>query len=299
MFFGPSIGVSQVALLISAAFWAWLWGPIGLVLAAPLTACLAVLGRYVPHLEFLDVLLGEEPPLETPVLFYQRLLAKDQDEAMDIVEEFVKNHAREDLFEQVLLPALILAKTNKERGDLAPPDEEFIHQVTQELLEDLNLQSIPRNTGGSTKHLQENADEKILIFGCPARDSADELALAMLRHMLGDTKCIFEILSANSLCAEVIARIQEEAPAVVIISVLPPKGFAHTRYLCKRLRSNFPDLKILVGYWGLKADIEILADRLNTAGADLLANTLQESRNQLIPLIQTLSHVEEKKVISH
>src|SRR6202030_427924 len=86
LLFGHSTGVSPVAWLAAAAFWTWLWGPMGLVLAPPLTACLVVLGRYVPHLEFLGILLGDEPALDPEVTFYQRLLAHDQDEATALVE---------------------------------------------------------------------------------------------------------------------------------------------------------------------------------------------------------------------
>src|SRR6202011_5903871 len=83
--FGKSIGVSEVALLVAAAFWAFLWGPAGLVLSSPLTVCLVVLGKYVPQLGFLDVLLGDEPSQDTDVHYYQRLLARDQDEATQLV----------------------------------------------------------------------------------------------------------------------------------------------------------------------------------------------------------------------
>ena len=88
--YGQSMGVSEIALLVAAAFWAVLWGPVGLVLSSPLTVCLVMLGRYVPQLEFLAVLLGDEPALDPSVSFYQRLLARDQDEAEDLVLEHLK-----------------------------------------------------------------------------------------------------------------------------------------------------------------------------------------------------------------
>src|SRR5262249_17768756 len=120
--FGKSIGVSEVALLIAAVFWTWLWGPIGLVLAAPLTACLAVLGRYVPKMEFFSPLLGDEPVLELDVRYYQRLLAKDQDEAADLVEECLQTRRAEEVYDGVLVPALVLTKQDRERGELSPED---------------------------------------------------------------------------------------------------------------------------------------------------------------------------------
>src|SRR5207247_11379473 len=108
--FGQSIGVSEVAMLVSAAFWAWLWGPIGLILSAPLTVCLVVLGRYVPQLEFFDVLLGDAPPLPARLVFYQRLLARDQDEAAGLVEMFAKTAPPDHAYREFMIPALVAAK---------------------------------------------------------------------------------------------------------------------------------------------------------------------------------------------
>src|SRR5262249_25392236 len=106
LLFGHSTGVSPLALLAAVAFWTWLWGPIGLVLSTPLTVCLVVLGRYVPNLKFLDVLLGREPALDANVNYYQRLIARDQDEAAELVEEYIKTHAPESVYDDVLVPAL-------------------------------------------------------------------------------------------------------------------------------------------------------------------------------------------------
>src|SRR5207253_6980043 len=126
LLYGQSIGVSEVALLIAAAFWTWLWGPTGLVLSTPLTACLAVLGRYVPHLEFLGVLLGDEPALVPYAAYYQRLLARDQDEAVDLVEQYALAHHSERTFDDILIPALSLARRNRQLGQLSRDDLKFI-----------------------------------------------------------------------------------------------------------------------------------------------------------------------------
>ena len=103
--FGHSIGVSEVALLVSAAFWAFLWGPVGLVLSSPLTVCLVVMGKYVPQLEFLDVLLGDEPALDPDISFYQRLLARDQEEAEQLVLTQARTSPPEEVYDKVLVPA--------------------------------------------------------------------------------------------------------------------------------------------------------------------------------------------------
>ena len=135
--YGHSIGVSEVALLVAAAFWAFLWGPIGLILSSPLTVCMVVLGKYVPQLKFLDVLLGDEPPLDAHVTFYQRLLARDQDEATQLVLAQVKASSPEQVYDDFLVPALNYAKRDRDRDDLTESDEQFILQAIREILEDL------------------------------------------------------------------------------------------------------------------------------------------------------------------
>jgi predicted PurR-regulated permease PerM len=114
--YGHSIGVSEVALLVAAAFWAFLWGPIGLILSSPLTVCMVVLGKYVPPLKFLDVLLGDEPPLDAHVTFYQRLLARDQDEATQLILAQAKASSPEQVYDEFLVPALNYAKRDRERS---------------------------------------------------------------------------------------------------------------------------------------------------------------------------------------
>jgi hypothetical protein len=136
--FGRSMGVSEVALLVVAAFWAFLWGPIGLVLSNPLTVCLVVLGKYVPQLEFFDVLLGDEPALDADVSFYQRLLARDQDEATEIVLTHVQTLGPEQVYDALLVKALCHVRRDREQDQLTDFDEEFILRATGEIVEDLS-----------------------------------------------------------------------------------------------------------------------------------------------------------------
>src|SRR5262249_149018 len=124
--YGRSIGVSEVAMLVAAAFWAWLWGPIGLVLAPPLTVILVVLGKYVPDLAFFDVLMGDEDALSPELRYYQRLLARDQDEASDLVEEHLQENSWEGVYDEVLLPALVHARRHRERDQVSEEDVEFL-----------------------------------------------------------------------------------------------------------------------------------------------------------------------------
>src|SRR5262249_39816874 len=148
LLFGHSIGVSPVALLIALAFWTWLWGPIGLLLAAPLTACLVVLGKYVTELEFLNLLLGADPALPKDLQYYQRLLARDQDEAEDLLEEELRVLPVEAVFEEVLVPTLIRTKRDRNRGELDAEDERFILEVTREIVDNAERPPPLTDAGG-------------------------------------------------------------------------------------------------------------------------------------------------------
>ena len=141
--YGRGTGVSDVALLVAAFFWTWLWGPVGLLLATPLTVCLVVLGKYVPDLGFLGVLLGEAPELEPHVAYYQRLLAEDEDEAARIVEEYVRTSPPDQVYDAVLLPALKSVKRDRGRGVLTEEDARFIVNRTREIVEELELPPAP------------------------------------------------------------------------------------------------------------------------------------------------------------
>jgi predicted PurR-regulated permease PerM len=128
--YGQVIGVSAVALLVAAAFWAWLWGPVGLILSIPMTACLAVLGKYVPQLGFFHTLLGDSLVLEPHVIYYQRLLAGDQEEAGDFVEDHLATHPAATVFDDILIPALVLAQRNRNREEITADIHHSIVQIT-------------------------------------------------------------------------------------------------------------------------------------------------------------------------
>src|SRR5581483_4328673 len=132
--YGQSIGVSQVGLLVVTGFWTWLWGPVGLVLATPLTVCIVVLGHYVPQLYFFDVLVGDRAALTPPILYYQRLLARDQNEAEDLVHEYLQKHALHEMYDELMAPALLLAWQDRRQGTLGVPDHTFVLRATEEII---------------------------------------------------------------------------------------------------------------------------------------------------------------------
>ncbi len=226
LLFGHSTGVSPIALVVAAAFWTWLWGPIGLVLSTPLTACLVVLGRYVPRLEFLGVLLGAKSVMDPEFTYYQRLLARDQDEATDVVNMHLRTHPPETVYDAVLVPALVLAKRDRDSGELSPDDERFIFQVTRAILDDLEF--APPISAGSVVAAPEASaeppDQKVLVLACPACDEADELALKMLRRLLDPDRYQTEVLSGQDDRNSGHFADLGESPDVVCVGALPPGG---------------------------------------------------------------------------
>jgi predicted PurR-regulated permease PerM len=292
LLYGESAGVSGVGLLVAIAFWTWLWGPLGLVLATPLTVCVVVLSKYVPQMDFIGVLMSDEPAMKSNISYYQRLLAMDQDEAAEIVEEYLKTHPAEQIYDDVLVPALNYVRRDRELGRLTENDEQFVFQATREILEDLSTRE-PRiiesssNASEAAMVIDENPSAvlpKVRIIGCPARDEADELALLMFRQLLDSTRYEIELMSDETLTSEVVSLVGEKSPALICIATLPPGGLAQARYLCKKLRARFPNLKIAVGRWGTASgdNNKILL----SAGADKVGTTMIETRDQMVQLIQ-------------
>ena len=287
LLYGESAGVSEVGLLVAIAFWTWLWGPVGLILATPLTVCVVVLSKYVPQLDFISVLMSDEPVIKSNISYYQRLLAGDQDEATEIVEEHLKNHPPEETYNDVLIPALNYAKRDRNLGRLAENDQQFVYRATREILEDLNGFKPGASNPAEVAligHTSTVTTSRVRIVGCPARDDADELALLMFRHLLDPGRYELIVLPEERLASEVIDHIAEKGPALVCISSLPPGGLAQTRYICKRIRGRFPHLRIIVGRWG--SQNENNGDSLLAAGADKVGTTMIETRDQVIQLSQ-------------
>ncbi len=270
-------GISSLAILISAAFWTMLWGPIGLVVSTPLTVLLLVLGRYIPQLEFLYILLGDEPVLSPHEIYYQRLLAMDEDEARSVVEECMKEKTVLELYDSVLIPALSLAEQDRHQNQLDEERQKLIYDTTRELIEEAG-------EGGPME--AEDAKftvagaERVSIMCIPARDEADELVGLMLAQILQQAGFRVEA-SAAGFVEEILAKVTESQPDVVIISALPPFAINHARSLCRRAHQKCPGVKAVVALWGSTADAKIIQQRLGSGCSDYVVHDLQEARLQL------------------
>ncbi len=288
--YAGAAGVSQVALLVCVAFWTWLWGPLGLLMATPLTVCLVVLGKHVPGLEVFCTLLADSPPLAPEYNYYQRLLARDQSEAADLIERHGKAEPPETVYDTLLLPALNYAERDRLEGRLSPEEESAVVDATRELLVDAAaLVRAPRTGPSDAAEPAPVATpaQPLGVLAYAANGVSDEIALAMLADLSGDLPIKMEITRTRMLAADVVALMRERDYSVVCIADLPPSVASKTRYLVKRLRSAFPQTRIVVGRWAPVALADESTQVLREAGANHVHRTLLETRNYLAGLVET------------
>ena len=287
--YAGAAGVSPVALLASVAFWTWLWGPLGLVLATPLTVCLVVLGKHVPGLEFLGTLLADTPALAPEYGYYQRLLARDQSEAADLIERYIKTESPRSVYDALLLPALNYAERDRLEQRLSPDEETAVIDATRELLSDA-AESIrrlhPEPPAPPDDPPLSGPREPLRVLGYATNGAADELALAMLAHLLDDLPIGVEITGTRLQASELLSLVHAQGFSVVCLADLPPSPSSKTRYLVKRLHAALPELRILVGRWAPAALADESTQVLRDAGANLVASTLLETRTYLAGLVE-------------
>jgi predicted PurR-regulated permease PerM len=297
LIYGAHTGISSFAILFAAIFWTLIWGPIGLLLSTPLTVCLVVLGRHVPALQFLDIMLGDQPVLPPEAHYYQRLLASDQSEAKEVLEDYLKTHPLEELYDSVLIPALALAEQDRHHDDLEEITEQFICKSTKELLDEIGEKSKePPATEAQKAHADiaalstpkirlEPPSRGTSVVCIPARDEADEIVGIMLAQLLERAGYQAQAIPIGTT-AEMLAQVKEAAPDIVCISALPPFALLHARDLYKRVRANVPNARIIVGLWKFSGDPIKAAARFNIVGDDKLAITLAQAVLQVSVYLQ-------------
>ena len=286
--YAGAAGVSQVALLVSLAFWTWLWGPLGLLLATPLTVCFVVVGKHVPGLEFIGMLMADKPALAPEFSYYQRLLARDQSEAADFIERHIKSEAPLSVYDALLLPALNYAERDRYEQRLSTEEEAAVIDATRELLADA-AESIARLQPGPPPPDDAAAAaprEPLRVLGFAMNGSADELALQMLGHLLDDLPIVVEVKTGRLLASEVVSLVRAQNASVVCLADLPPSPPSKTRYLVKRLHAVLPEVRIVVGRWGPPALADDSTQLLRDVGATLVATTLMETRTYLSELVE-------------
>lgn len=289
MLYGATTGLSTMAILVSAVFWTWLWGPVGLLLATPLTVVMMVVGRYAPPLHFLEVLLGDRPAMSPAERVYQRLLAGDEDEALDVATAQAAEHGLLHAFDEVLLPALSMEEHDCAQGLLDDDREHAVKDGMRRIVEELGQgakatraedaaaaavaaaatdgKSAPGAAAAARPAAPVPSGIKVAVL--PAHDEADELAGLMLTYLLRLDGADAVNVSQNALAAEMVEAVTAFAPHAVLISATPPAAVSHVKYLMRRLAGTVPDERVAVGVWSAKADADTLRKRLNAAQVPL------------------------------
>jgi predicted PurR-regulated permease PerM len=295
--YGAHTGISSLALLVMTVFWTMLWGWAGLVLAVPLTVCAIVLGRYVPRMSFLHVLLGDETALSVEAQFYQRLLALDQDDARNIAQNFLKSHSLMNLYDQVLIPALALAEQDRHKGALNETRESFLFLSVSEIVSELAVYQ-PEQASTKPRTLMsrwmsnrqpampaasqaEAVTSTTRIFCLAANDQADEITSSMLAQLLERAGHGVLSLPVGSPFEEIVKNLPLEPQDVICISALPPFAFAQAASLCQRVRLHLPEVKVLAGIWGVSGDLEKAKARFGGAHPDSVVGSLAQAVEQI------------------
>jgi predicted PurR-regulated permease PerM len=304
MVYGQSTGLSPVAVVASATFWTALWGPIGLVLATPLTVCLVVLGRHVERLEFLDIMLGDRPALSPPEIFYQRMLAGDPTEASEKAEEFLKERSLSSYYDEVALKGLRLAQADAERGALNQERLTKIRDAVSEFANNLSDREdrVPPLVNATTDAEATSAVESVAadapyenlpvlskedlpaewqgehpVLCVAGRSLIDEAAAIMLGQLSTAHGLPARAEAAEALSTGNIFRLETTGVAIVCLIYLDASGPAHMRYAVRRLRRKLPKAVIVLVCPAPDTDRAALQQLGDGAKADLVAASLGEA----------------------
>jgi hypothetical protein len=269
--YGKSAGLSPIAIIAAVLFWTWLWGPIGLLLATPLTVCVAVVGRHIPEFGYFNMLLGTDPVLTPKERFYQRLLALDEEDASRMIGREAKVHGVARTLDEVIIPTLRLAEIDRRKGALEPARERFVYEHIRRMVEALEPPA------------SASAPGSLCIVA--AHDDADQIAaLATAKLFAAAQACV---VGAPALAAEVAHTAAERHCTTVLISAVPPGAAHYAGYLARRLRGELPSLKIVVGLWAGADDVGASRERLLKLGVDEVCLHVAEAPSLLQQLAGT------------
>jgi predicted PurR-regulated permease PerM len=286
-------GLSMVSLVVVAAFWTWLWGLPGLVLATPISVCLLVLGSHIPAFHFLYVLLAEDTVLDTDLSFYQRLLADDVDEATYVLETYLESHNEQEMAEEIIIPALALAQADVQNELITQDDLTRILTHMEKAIE--HVMSLGTD---ELAKADDPGDGRALLLSCATHDQRETLALHVMKAMLPTTAGRMEVIGDRATVSEIIQHIQEKQPTMVCLVTIPPRGYNQPRMRCKRLRALFPDLPIVVAMWGMPADMDKNEHLLYGAGATHVTWSFKETLDIVFPKLRLASHQRENETKS-
>jgi predicted PurR-regulated permease PerM len=309
LLFGHSTGLSPVAVIASATFWTWLWGPVGLILATPLTICLVVLGRHVERLSFLDVMFGDQPALSPAELVYQRMLARDPVEAAEQAEKFLKDKPLIAYYDEVLIEGLRLAQADAERGLLNSERMLCIRDAVAEIVDDLGahedkveplpevgsdadssadadtplaqLSKIEEQPSSSTRQLPEQWRTQKPVLCIPGLGLLDETVALMVAQLVERQGIGARAEQADALSMARIFSLDTKDVALVCLCYVENATPAQIRYAIRRLRRKAPSAFILVSLVGAADGLDSDAVR-EFANVELVRQSLAKTVERIL-----------------
>ena len=292
--YGSSTGVTPIALIVAAVFWTWLWGPVGLILSTPLTVCLVVMGRHVPRLSFLSVLLSDEEALTPAEDCYHRLLTVGEQDELEFVEAYLKANSLTALYDSVFIPVIIATETDHRLELLDDEQRLLIEQSLRDIIEDLGTRPQVTSKIDAHKAVAEDTPSpgpapQFRVYCLPARADRDELAGAMLTQLLQQQGFAAQNAPGKLAAGGLLDLVEKSGVDAACISVVSPSTVIQARYLCVKLRERFPQLKIVIGLWGTTQKVTDAARRLRDSGADEVVTTLEDAVVQLAKHAPTLA----------
>jgi hypothetical protein len=277
-----------------AIFWALLWGWPGLILSTPLTVCIVVMGRYVPQMSFLHTLLGTDAELSAEALFYERLLAMDQQEAHAVANRFLQNKSLVELYDSVLIPALALVEQDRHQGNLDDVRCNFFFLSIGELIAELTDYREKETPALPVSPFAPHTREDFAVVCISASDQADELTTNMLVQLMERASHQTLQLPAASVSGEILDTLAYETNTVIFISALPPFAFSQARTICQRVRSHLPNNRIIIGLWNTPEDPdqapELTIERFGSGKPNVIVNTLAQALQQVTQWTQSPSY---------
>lgn len=289
LLYGKSTGISPIGLLVAAMFWTWLWGGLGLLLANALTVCLAVAGRSIPGLGFLGALLSHDVAVADDLRWYQRVLNRDQDGSLALLEEALKTRSFEEVCDQIVIPTLARAEHDRSHDFIEDRDVAFIWRLVREWLDDVaendEIVLTKPTTEAEVEPLRALGSIDVAthpLVGIATGGGADSLVLRMLNMALKPSSVRLTIMSAGGSSLQLSEKIADLAPGVVLISHLPPEGLTRARYLTKRLRARHGDVPIVFGYWDLGTEPSRVTEQLRPATANRIVVSIASARAAIL-----------------
>jgi hypothetical protein len=258
-----------VALLLAAGFWTWLWGFAGLFLAVPMTVCAVVMGKYIPQLKFLQVLLGDEPVLKPHERLYQRLLSSNRDEADSVLHAALRHSSILEVCDAIIVPAMLRAEEDHDRGTLTDARRQTILEHINEWVDE-RLELMTPSRPGFASAASPGPPAAVLCV--PASGRADEIIAKLFQAATIEKSLTVRIIGADP--AEIIEG--ERGTRAIVISAVPPEAVTAARAVCKRMRVHDSQIPLFVGLWSPVGDLDRARQRLAAAGATQTVVTFAE-----------------------